>query len=35
MRIKGGKAVKYLENLLMAIAWIDLAQQKHDDIALW
>jgi hypothetical protein len=30
----GGKLVEYLENLLMAIVWIDLAQQKCDHSAL-
>jgi hypothetical protein len=32
--IEGGKAAEDLENLLMAIVWIDFAQQKCDYSAL-
>jgi hypothetical protein len=32
---EGGKAVVDLENLLMAIVWIEILQQKCDHSALW
>jgi hypothetical protein len=33
-RIEGGKVAVYLENLLMAIVWIEILQQKCDHSAL-
>jgi hypothetical protein len=35
LRTERGKAVEYLENLLMAIIQIDLAKQKVDHSALY
>jgi hypothetical protein len=34
LRIEGGKAAEDLENLLMAIVYIDFLQQKYDNIEL-
>jgi hypothetical protein len=33
-RTEGGKAVKYLKNILMAIIWIEILQQKSDQTVL-